>query len=85
MEKHTEKLEETIVEKLRQLNTRKNELIINTGQVHLDITELERVLTMLEVEFQQTSKEMNTILSDFEKKYPNGEIDLVEGIVVYQK
>jgi hypothetical protein len=85
MEKHTEKLEESVVEKLRQLNTRKNELIINTGQVHLDITELERVLTMLEVEFQQTSKEMNTILSDFEKKYPNGEIDLVEGIVVYQK
>ena len=85
MEKHTEKLEESVVEKLRQLNTRKNELIINTGQVHLDISELERVLTMLEVEFQQTSKEMNTILSDFEKKYPNGEIDLVEGIVVYQK
>ena len=70
MEKHTEKLEESVVEKLRQLNTRKNELIINTGQVHLDISELERVLTMLEVEFQQTSKEMNTILSDFEKKYP---------------
>jgi hypothetical protein len=85
MEKHTEKLEESVVEKLRQLNTRKNELIINTGQVHLDISELERVLTMLEVEFQQTSKEMNIILSDFEKKYPNGEIDLVEGIVVYQK
>jgi len=85
MEKHTEKLEELVVEKLRQLNTRKNELIVNTGQVHLDIAELERVLTMLETEFQQTNKEMNTILSDFEKKYPNGEIDLVEGVVVYEK
>jgi len=85
MEKHTEKLEETIVEKLRELNTRKNELIVNTGQVHLDVKELERVLTILESEFQQTNKEMNMILSDFEKKYPNGEIDLLEGIVVYEK
>jgi hypothetical protein len=85
MEKHTEKLDETTLVKLRELNTRKNELIINTGQVHLDIKELERVLIMLESEFQQTNTEMNTILSDFEKKYPKGEIDLNEGIVIYEK
>ena len=51
----------------------------------MDIKELERVLIMLESEFQQTNTEMNTILSDFEKKYPKGEIDLNEGIVIYEK
>jgi len=85
MEKHTEKLEEDLIAKLKQLNTRKNELIVNTGQLHLDIKELERVLEVVETEFSTTNKELNTLLSDLDKKYPNGEVDLQEGIVIYEK
>jgi hypothetical protein len=35
------------------------------------------------VEFENTNKELNTLLSDLEKQYPNGEIDLVEGTVIF--
>jgi hypothetical protein len=79
----TEKLEVSLVEKLRELNTRKNELIVNAGQLHLDIKQMNTVLSVVETEFENTSKELNVLLSDLEKKYPNGEIDLVEGTVIF--
>jgi hypothetical protein len=79
----TEKLEVSLVEKLRELNNRKNELIINAGQLHLDIKQMNVLLSVVETEFESTNKELNGLLSDLEKQYPNGEIDLVEGIVIF--
>ena len=79
----TEKLEVSLVEKLRELNTRKNELIVNAGQLHLDIKQLNTMISVVETEFENTNKELNGILSDLEKQYPNGEIDLVEGTVIF--
>ncbi len=79
----TEKLEVSLVEKLRELNNKKNELIINAGQLHLDIKQLTTALTVVETEFETTNKQLNSLLSDLEKQYPNGEIDLVEGTVIF--
>jgi uncharacterized coiled-coil DUF342 family protein len=79
----TEKLEVSLVEKLKELNTKKNELIINAGQLHLDIKQLNNVISVVETEFRDTNKELNSLLSDLEKQYPNGEIDLVEGTVIF--
>jgi hypothetical protein len=79
----TEKLEVSLVEKLKELNTTKNELIINAGQLHLDIKQMNTVLSVVETEFENTNKELNALLFDLEKKYPNGEIDLVEGTVIF--
>jgi hypothetical protein len=79
----TEKLEVSLVEKLRELNTKKNELIVNAGQLHLDIKQLNTMLSVVESEFENTNKELNGLLSDLEKQYPNGEIDLVEGTVIF--
>ena len=79
----TEKLEVSLVEKLRELNTRKNELIINAGQLHLDIKQLNTALLVVETEFENTSVQLNGLLSNLEKQYPNGEIDLVEGTVIF--
>jgi hypothetical protein len=79
----TEKLEVSLVEKLRELKTRKNELIVNAGQLHLDIKQMNTVLSVVETEFENTSKELNVLLSQLETKYPNGEIDLVEGNVIF--
>ena len=47
MEKQTQKLESSLVEKLKELNTRKNELIINAGQLHLDIKPMNTVLSVV--------------------------------------
>jgi DNA repair exonuclease SbcCD ATPase subunit len=79
----TEKLEVSLVEKLKELNTKKSELIVNAGQLHLDIKQLNDVLSLVEVEFENTSKELNSLLSDLEKQYPNGEIDLIDGTVIF--
>jgi hypothetical protein len=79
----TEKLEVSLVEKLKELNNKKNELIINVGQLHLDVKQLNTLISMAEVEFENTNKELNLLLSDLEKQYPNGEIDLVEGTVIF--
>lgn len=83
MEKQTKKLESSLVEKLKELNTRKNELIINAGQLHLDIKQMNTVLSVVETEFENANKELNGLLFNLEKEYPNGEIDLVEGIVIF--
>ena len=83
MEKQTKKLESSLVEKLKELNTRKNELIINAGQLHLDIKQMNTVLSVVETEFENTNKELNGLLFNLEKEYPNGEIDLVEGTVIF--
>jgi hypothetical protein len=83
MELQTEKLEESILSKIKELNNRKNELVVNAGQLHLDITELKKIVSVVEDEYAQTNKELNSILADLNQKYPNGEIDLVEGTVIF--
>jgi len=83
MEKQIQKLESSLIEKLKELNTRKNELIVNTGQLHLDIKQLNTSLLAVEIEFEDTNKQLNSLLSDLEKQYPNGEIDLLEGTVTF--
>jgi hypothetical protein len=79
----TEKLEESILSKIKELNNRKNELIANAGQLHLDIAELNKIILVIEDEYVQTNKELNIILADLNQKYPNGEINLVEGNVTF--
>jgi hypothetical protein len=79
----TEKLEESILSKIKELNNRKNELIANAGQLHLDVAEFNKIILVIEDEYVQTNKELNIILADLNQKYPNGEINLVEGNVTF--
>jgi hypothetical protein len=79
----TEKLEESILSKIKELNNRKNELIANAGQLHLDVAELNKIILVIEDEYVQTNKELNIILADLNQKYPNGEINLLEGNVTF--
>jgi hypothetical protein len=79
----TEKLEESILLKIKELNNRKNELIANAGQLHLDVAELNKIILVIEDEYIQTNKELNIILADLNQKYPNGEINLLEGNVTF--
>ena len=79
----TEKLEESILSKIKELNNRKNELIANARQLHLDVAELNKIILVIEDEYVQTNKELNIILADLNQKYPNGEINLVEGNVTF--
>jgi hypothetical protein len=77
----SEKLEVSLVENLKTLSAKKNELIIQTGQIHLEIKELNNIIVRMESEYLSVSNQLDSLLADLQLKYPNGEIDLVEGTV----
>jgi hypothetical protein len=83
MEKKIQKLEESVVANIKELNSRKTQLFIEVGQIHLELRELKTMLDKRETQFDETIGELNSILFELEQKYPSGEIDLLEGTVSY--
>lgn len=85
-----EKLEESVVNKLRELQTKANDSVLGLGEIELRLREL-----TLELEqTQQAKKDVLQIydqalegikgeLKALETTYPKGEIDLAEGVVIF--
>ena len=91
MAQKTEKLSPEIIENLRGMQTKANELVIGLGQLHLRIKdfklETERLISQqnkMEIDFELNDSEFTKIIKDLETKYPKGEVDLNEGIVIYE-
>jgi len=91
MAQKTEQLPKETLDKLVSYQNQANELILNLGQVHLRIRELkleierlESVKTGVETESDKIGLEFNEVIKDLEKTYPKGEIDLKEGIVIFE-
>ena len=91
MTKKTEKLSQEVLDKLTNSQSKINELLLNLGQIHLRVRELnseiERLDTLkaeIEVKSDEASNEFNQILKDLETQYPKGEIDLKEGTVIFE-
>ena len=91
MAQKTEQLPKEILANLISYQTQANELILNLGQVHLRIRELkleierlESVKAGVETESDKIGLEFNQVIKDLEKTYPKGEIDLKEGIVIFE-
>ena len=85
MEKYTEKLEESLIERLKELRNKQNELIINIGQIHLELKQMNSAMQTMESQYMTVSNELNDKLNELEKQYPNGEVDLVDGTVTFEK
>ena len=85
MEKFTEKLEESLIERLKELRNKQNELIINIGQLHLELKQMNSAMQTMESQYLSVSGELNDKLNALEKQYPNGEVDLVDGTVTFEK
>lgn len=83
MEKTIEKLQPELVEKLRELKSKQSELLLNIGQVYLESKQLSKIQTSLENEYDSVGLELQKELVELEKKYPNAEIDLGEGTIIY--
>ncbi len=83
MEKTIEKLQPELVEKLRELKSKQSELLLNIGQVYLETKQLSKIQASLENEYDVVGSELQKELVDLENKYPNGEIDLGEGTIIY--
>jgi hypothetical protein len=81
----TENLKEDVLLNLRNLNKRQNELIVLVGQLHLELREMNTELNSAESEFDMITSEFQKLLNELKQQYPNGEIDLVEGTVSFEK
>lgn len=85
-----EKLDELVLTKLRELQTKANDCVLGLGEIELRLrevtTELQTtsqakkdVLEMYDTALEGIKEE----LKGLETTYPKGEIDLVEGVVVF--
>jgi len=91
MAQKTEKLSQELINDLRGMQTRANELIIGIGQTHLKLKnfkiEMSKIMEeqkSMELEFELNDSKFTTAIRDLDKKYPMGELDLNEGIVIYE-
>jgi len=72
-----------LVEKLRELKSKQSELLLNIGQVYLETKQLSKIQASLENEYDVVGSELQKELVELENKYPNAEIDLGEGTIIY--
>ena len=91
MAQKTETLSPEIIDNLRNMQSKANELINTLGQLHLRIKnfklETERLIDeqkLIETQFELNDKKFTDTIADLEQKYPKGEIDLNEGVVIYE-
>jgi len=86
-----EKLENEVIEKLKFNQAQANEAVVNLGQIELRIIELKEELEGIQsfkeeiLKTYKTSVEViNGELKVLEAKYPAGEVDLNEGVVIFE-
>jgi hypothetical protein len=85
-----EKLDESVVNKLRELQTKANDSVLGLGEIELRLRELTLELEqtqqakkeVLEI-YDQATSGITTELKLLEVTYPKGEIDLGEGVVIF--
>jgi hypothetical protein len=90
MEKKTETLDKEVVEKLSKIQSEQDNMVIALGQVAVQRRQFQKNLDELskkEEEFgarlDKSINELNIELGELDKKYPNGQIDLENGTVIY--
>jgi chemotaxis protein histidine kinase CheA len=87
----TEKVEETKLESIRELNGKLTNIVNAFGQMYLRRKELSDELERIEEGFQRaeddfksTNAELKEILDELERQYPAGRLDLQNGSITYQ-
>jgi len=90
MEKKTEALDKEIIEKLSKIQNEQDSMVIALGQVAVQRRQFQQNLDELskkENEFgarlDKSINELNIELAELDKKYPNGQIDLENGTIIY--
>ena len=90
MAQKEEKLDEKIVEVLRENQAKANTSVVSLGEVSIRIRDLEKELERVEEleqtllkEYDQSVGTINAELQNLQKTYPSGEVDLQRGVVIY--
>jgi hypothetical protein len=91
MAKQTEKLSQETLDKIVKSQDEANQIIFELGQISLRIREftaeikgMEDLKKAKEDKFDNLSLQLENTISDLQRKYPNGEINLEEGIVTFE-
>ena len=92
MAQKVQKLSDEQLQKIGDLQNKISETLLSLGEGHLRLrdlnSELERIKEIIkkyEQEFDSFNAQYNEILSDLEKQYPNGELDLAQGTVTVEE
>ena len=92
MAKIKEVLQTEVIEKLKFNQAQANEAVVNLGQIELRIIDLKDELDAVQQFKEDVLKSykmavdvINSELKVLEEKYPNGEVDLNEGVVIFEK
>jgi hypothetical protein len=92
MEEVKEVLSPEILEKLRNSQSEINLIIMDLGQLGLrnreiraELVKLDQLKISMETKFDELNQSVNLILSDLEKTYPKGEVDLRDGTIRFEK
>jgi ABC-type phosphate transport system auxiliary subunit len=87
----TEKISEETINTIKSFQSDINSLIYTIGQISVKSRELDLELERLsefkkqtEQKLDNSSLQLENVLSDLQKKYNDAEIDLNEGTVTYQ-
>jgi hypothetical protein len=87
-----EVLQTEVIEKLKFNQAQANEAVVNLGQIELRIIDLKDELDAVQQFKEDVLKSykmavdvINAELKVLEEKYPNGEVDLNDGVVIFEK
>ena len=85
------KIDETIYERLKELNQKSNLLIGDFGNIYIrkkeladELVRLDDILAKAEVDFKEINVEINQTLDTLDEEYPQGRINMQDGTIQYQ-
>jgi hypothetical protein len=85
------KLDESVVKSITELNQKSNAFVSDFGSIYIRkkeiAEELERLDTILEeteAQFKSVNAELKEIVDALDEKYPQGRINLQDGMIQYQ-
>jgi len=85
------KLDESVVKTITELNQKSNALIADFGSIYIrkkeiaeELEKLDAILEDAEGQFKSVNAELKEIVDALDEKYPQGRINLQEGMIQYQ-
>lgn len=91
MAQKREKLQEEVVKKLKEFQAKANDSLLGLGEVEIRLRELNAELEKInEIKksflssYDESISSINAELKALEINFPKGEIDLNEGVVIYE-
>jgi len=85
------KLDESVVKTITELNQKSNTLIADFGSIYIrkkeiaeELEKLDAILEDAEAQFKSVNAELKEIVDALDEKYPQGRINLQEGMIQYQ-